>query len=311
MTRAHLQVVTPGLLTTVQDAGRWGWQARGVPVGGPMDPTSYRVANVLVGNRSIEAALEITLAGPELEFEDNRTVAVVGGDWNLTLNGRSVPMRTPIPCVPGDRLRVAERRRGARAYVAVAGGIDVPLVFGSRSTDSRAAIGGFEGRALRAGDRVPLGKHGRDSSSLKPAKKTPDPFSGTVRVLRGPHADWFDPGPWDVLCRDRFVVDVRSDRMGYRLQGPPLERRRKDDMISSPTVAGAVQVTASGAAILLMADRQTIGGYPILAAVITADLRHLGQLAPGDALSFAECSLQEARAALLTLERELAMMENG
>jgi antagonist of KipI len=311
MTRAHLQVVTPGLLTTVQDAGRWGWQARGVPVGGPMDPTSYRVANALVGNRSIEAALEITLAGPELEFEDNRTVAVVGGEWNLTLNGRSVPMRTPIPCVPGDRLRIAERRRGARAYVAVGGGIDVPLVFGSRSTDSRAAIGGFEARALRAGDRVPLGKQVRESSSPKPAKETPDLFSGTVRVLRGPYGDWFHPGAWDVLCNQRFVVDVRSDRMGYRLQGPPLDRRRTDDMISSPTVAGAVQVTASGAAILLMADRQTIGGYPILAAVITADLGHLGQLAPGDALSFAECSPQEARAALLALERELMAMENG
>jgi antagonist of KipI len=305
-----LTVLSAGLLTTVQDEGRWGWQSRGVPVAGPMDPNSYRMANALVGNDTEAAGLEVSFGGPELAFDDDRLVAVCGGLWDVTAGGHAVPMNTPVAASAGERLKFSTRRRGARAYIAVSGGIDVPAVFGSRSTHVRTAMGGFHGRALRAGDRLPLGRRTRESFSGPRVKKTPDSLFGTpsssrVRILPGPHLERLRADALDLLQSAPYTVSVRSDRMGFRLAGPRLAHRGRPDMLSAPTALGAIQVPPSGEPIVLMADRQTMGGYPIAATIISADIGIAGQLGPGDAVAFTVCTLQEAMNALIAQEQAL------
>src|SRR6185503_11243782 len=160
---ASVRVITPGMLTTIQDHGRWGWQDRGVPVGGPMDPRSHRLANTLAGNDTDAATLELTLVGPEAEFEDERIAAVTGADFDVTVDSRAMPVNAPFAVGAGSVLRFGSHRRGARAYLAIDGGIAVPAVLNSRATHLPSAMGGFEGRPLRAGDRLPLGKRGQES----------------------------------------------------------------------------------------------------------------------------------------------------
>jgi antagonist of KipI len=315
---ASLRVITPGMLTTIQDRGRWGWQSRGVPVAGPMDPYSHRLANALAGNQSDEAALEVTLVGPEVEFDDERIAAVAGADFDLTVDGRSTPMNVPFTVDTGSVLRFGARRRGARAYLAIGGGIAVPPVLESRSTHLPGAMGGFGGRPLRAGDRLPLGKRGRESFPVRArAEKTPDSFfrlpdgRATVRILPGPQLDRFAPDALDVLQSAPYVLDANSNRMGFRLRGPVLRHMGDAQMLSDATPLGAVQVPASGQPILLMADRQTIGGYPNIATVISADVGLAGQLAPGDSIAFALATLREAMSALIAHERTLMTLESG
>jgi antagonist of KipI len=294
-----IRVIKPGMLTTIQDAGRWGYQARGVPVAGPMDLVSHRVANALVGNDRTAATLEITLLGPELEFESERVIAITGADFDLALDGR--PARV-------SHLQFLARRRGTRAYLAVSGGIATPVVLGSRATHLVSAMGGYEGRALRAGDRVTLGQSAVGATSLH-ALETPVvalPEDGaTLRVLAGPQDDYFAPDALDVLQSAPYVVGANSDRMGFRLDGPRLTHARGADIISDATPLGVLQVPASGLPILLMADRQTTGGYPIIATVISADMSTAGQLGPGDRVAFAACTPREAMSALIAQERAL------
>lgn len=314
---AGLRVVKPGLLTTVQDRGRWGFQAAGVPVAGPMDPYSHRLANALVGNDADAATLEVTLIGPDLEFEDERVVAVVGAEFQLTLDGRTITCGLPFMVASGSRLRFEERRRGARAYVAIAGGIATAPVFGSRATHLISMMGGVEGRALRAGDRLPLGDPKRDErrvGSLVPARTDSATLAlpgghASVRVLPGPQHEYFTLDALDALQSAPYTIGRDSDRMGFRLAGPPLTHARGADIISDATPLGAIQVPASGQPILLMADRQTAGGYPKIATVISADISIAGQLGPGDTIAFSVCSLREAVAALIAQERALMAVE--
>jgi len=311
---ASLRVITPGMLTTIQDHGRWGWQDRGVPVAGPMDPRAHRLANTLVGNEIDAATLELTLVGPEMEFEDERIAAVTGADFEVTVDSRAMPVNVPFVIGAGSVLRVGSRRRGARAYLAIAGGIAVPPVLDSRATHLPSAMGGLEGRSLRAGDRLPLGKRGRTPF---PLKKGYDPFflapagHATVRVLPGPQLDRFAPEALDVLQSAPFVVDAASNRMGFRLRGPVLRHAGDGEMLSDATTLGALQVPAAGQPILLMADRQTTGGYPSLATVIGADIGLAGQLAPGDSISFVVSTVREAMAALIAQEQRLMAFESG
>lgn len=327
---ASLRVITPGLLTTIQDRGRWGWQGRGVPVAGPMDPRSHRLANALIGNEADVATIEVTLMGPEVEFEDERIVAVTGADFEVTVDGRAMAVNAPFVVGAESVLRVGNRRRGARAYLAVAGGIAVPPVLESRATHVSSAMGGLDGRPLRAGDRLPLGKRGRESfpaassgrksgeSALFSAPKmTPVPFFGvpdgraTVRILPGPQLDRFAPEALDVLQSAPFIVGAASNRMGFRLQGPTLRHAGNAEMLSDATPVGALQVPPAGQPILLMADRQTTGGYPSIATVISADIGLAGQLAPGDSISFVVSTLREALAALVAQEQALMAFESG
>jgi antagonist of KipI len=310
-----LVVIKPGMLTTVQDLGRWGFQSRGVPVAGPMDSVSHRLANAIAGNPPDAALLEITLLGPEILFEDARAVAVAGAAFDLSVDGAAVAMHARIPVAAGQRLRFGPRRDGARAYVAVEGGIVVPPVLGSRATHVISGMGGLEGRPLRAGDTLPLGEvhSGRTASRqpdvstapLVPAASSP----ARVRVLAGPQQDLFADDALDVLQSAPYVIARDSDRMGFRLEGPRLTHAGSADIISDATPLGVLQVPASGQPILLMADRQTSGGYPKLATVITADLAVAGQLGPGDRIAFDVCTPREALAALITQERALLRAE--
>jgi antagonist of KipI len=307
-----LIVVKPGMLTTIQDRGRWGYQAHGVPVAGPMDVYSHRLGNALVGNDPAAATLEITLLGPELEFESERIVAITGADFALTLDSKPALANVAFVAAAGARLQFGARRRGARAYLAVEGGIETPPVLGSRSTHVISALGGLNGRALRAGDRVPLGP--RLSARPTVAMPADAPLTlpagqAIVRVLAGPQVERFDAKAMDVLQSAPYLIGANSDRMGFRLTGPRLQHSNGADIISDATSLGALQVPASGQPILLMADRQTTGGYPKLATVITADLPLAAQLAPGDRIQFAACTPREALAALIAQEQTLLRVE--
>jgi antagonist of KipI len=309
-----LRVIRPGLHTTVQDTGRWGLQSQGVPVAGAMDLFAHRLANAIVGNGPSAATLEVTLTGPELQFEDERTIAVAGGEFNLTIDGSPIAGDMPIIVRGGSVLRFGDRRRGARAYLAVGGGVDVPVVLGSRSTHVPSRTGGLQGRALAAGDVVPLGSAGR-SRAIRAERRglatrsMADRLNGRLRVLPGPQQDRFAGRALAELQSAPYVVLPESNRMGFRLSGPPLEIKSAPDIISEPAPIGALQVPASRQPILLMADRQTAGGYAKLATVITADVGVAAQLAPGDEVGFAVCTQAEALAALIAQERAILAVE--
>ena len=308
-----LHVIKPGMLTTVQDRGRWGLQSRGVPVAGPMDPCSHRLANALAGNDADQATLEVTLVGPELEFDDDRLVAVAGAEFELTVDGRPAPMCAALHVANGSRLRFGRRSRGARAYVAIAGGISLPKILGSRATHLISAMGGLGGRALKAGDELPLGQPIRLPRTSRAMPREPvltiPEGRATVRVLPGPQGEYFATGALDALQSAPYTIASSSDRMAFRLEGPALAHARGADIISDATPLGVLQVPASGQPILLMADRQTAGGYPKIATTISADIGLAGQLGPGDMISFAVCSPREAMAALIAQERALMAVE--
>jgi antagonist of KipI len=300
---AALKIVRPGLLTTVQDCGRWGFQSRGVPVSGAMDGYSHRVANMLVGNDEDAATLEVTLVGPQIEFDFPASFAVSGAEFRLSLEETAVPMHTRVEARPGSCLRFGERMAGARAYLAVSGGIDVPRVLNSRSTHLVSALGGYQGRALRAGDLVAIGDKKspgapfRRDMGVDPQAPLMPSAGATLRVIAGPDAGQ--------LVGTRYTVSTRSDRMGYRLEGPALSTGMRSETISSAVPTGAIQVPPGGQPILLMADHATVGGYPIAATVIAADLPVAGQLAPGDWIEFAACSFEAADSALRDRSRAL------
>jgi antagonist of KipI len=309
------------MLTTVQDCGRWGFQDRGVPVCGAMDTYSHKRANWLVGNDSGDATLEVTLMGPEIEFEEQTVVAVTGGDFALSLDGNPISANRSIVAPRGARLQFGNRIRGARSYLAVAGGIAVAPFLGSRSTHLASGTGGFEGRALKAGDCVPIGTVGEKGTGIffdgpnrvffdgPPREKYPRPFlpadGARLRVLPGPHLDRFAKGAFEKLVMARYRISPRSDRMGYRLEGVAIDLQTRQELISCPMPLGGIQITAAGQPILLLADHATTGGYPVAGVVITADLPIAGQLAPGDWVELEPCSIEVALAALREQERML------
>jgi antagonist of KipI len=309
---AAMSVVKAGMQTTVQDAGRWGYQASGVSVSGAMDLAAHRVANALVGNAPTAATLEITLVGPELRFDDERSVAVTGAAFGLTVNGEiAQAMNSSVRVPTGARVTFGARLSGARAYLAVGGGIDVPIILGSRSTHLPSEMGGFMGRSLRAGDRLPLGSTSntgsRDVTRSVANREQRSTHQGpvTLRVMLGPHAGRFPSSAFEALLSSPYVVGTDSNRIGYRLDGPFIRRHDSADLLSDATTIGAVQIPASGQPILLMADRPATGGYPRIATVITADIPRAAQLAPGDVLQFTSCAREEAIEALDAQEREL------
>ncbi|HEX3729366.1 MAG TPA: 5-oxoprolinase subunit PxpB [Opitutaceae bacterium] len=303
-----LRVIRPGLLTTVQDLGRPGFRAAGVPAGGAMDSFALRVANLLVGNPENAAGLEITLAGPELEFPAETLVAVAGAEFD------GVPSWRPRLVGAGERLSFGGCRRGCRAYLAVAGGLDAPAVLGGRGAFLRGEFGGFEGRPLQEGDWLPLGRAGRapavpPSASWRVSRSILPAYSSEarLRVIRGAQAAEFGAELWSA----EFVLTTQADRMGLRLAGPALERRRGAELLSTAVAPGTVQVPPDGQPILLMADAQTIGGYPQAAHIAGCDLPVAAQLRPGDRVSFQEISLEEAQALARTRERDLGILRAG
>lgn len=296
-----IEVVQPGLFTTVQDKGRWGYQAYGVPVAGAMDRYAHRAANLLVGNAPDEATLEMTLMGGTYRFTASVWVAVCGADMKGTLDGAPIQNWSSLFVPAGAELSFQYAVQGCRTYLAIPGGVDVPLVLGSRSTYTRGGIGGVEGRALKSGDVLtapPADARGISARTL-PAELVPVYGEETVlRVLLGPQDDFFTPAGLDALFGGRYVISDEADRMGYRLEGDKIEHGKKPDIVSDALCQGAIQVPGHGMPIVMMADRQTTGGYAKIGAVIGPDLSRLAQAKPGDAVRFVLCTDGEAVAAL-------------
>ena len=305
---ATVIVHTAGLLTTVQDRGRYGYQRFGMPVSGAMDVFSFELANLLVGNDPGDACLEATISGPELEFTGATWIAITGADMDPRLNGQGIPMNTTIDVRPGDRLGFRGLRSGCRAYIAFAGGIAVPPVMGSRSTYLRTGIGGFQGRALMPGDELPLGEpKGKPRLKKIPEGLIPDyKHEQTIRIISGPEAHYFEIVGLRSFLSTEYTVTAQSDRMGYRLSGEPIQHKEgMTNIISAGISLGTVQVPGDGQPIILMADRQTSGGYARIANVITVDLTLLAQLRPGDIVRFSETTLDSARQLYLNRMTEL------
>jgi KipI family sensor histidine kinase inhibitor len=293
-----VSVLAPGMLTTVQDNGRWGHQAHGVTPAGALDMGACARANAAVGNPPGAAALEVTLLGPELRLEASARVAVTGADLSPVLDGRALPRDRAVAGCSGAVLRFGRRVMGTRAYVAFDGGIDTPPVLGSRATHVRSRLGGAAGGPVRAGDCLPLGAAATTAPARVAVPALPQ-GGARLRVVAGPHDEAFGPAARDALVRTRFVVSTASDRMGCRLDGPALPDTPPDGaMISDATFPGAIQVPPSGHPILLLADRPTTGGYPQIGVVAAADLDTAAQLGPGDWVEFTWCSRTEAVASL-------------
>lgn len=326
-----ITVLEPGLLTTIQDLGRTGYQQFGVVVGGALDTFALRVANTLVDNPEDAAGLEITLRGPALRFEQSQLIAISGADLTPQIDGYSLKAWRPVAVRQGSVLHFGEPRRGCRAYLAIAGGIDVPLVMGSRSTYLRAQIGGFEGRALRAGDLLKTSPSSEPAArrtqrwldaahpaplfcpswSVAELSQTPNDSVVVVRALRGAQFDWFDTASQQAFFAEEFTVTTQSDRMGYRLAGPHLALTTDREMLSEAVTAGTIQVPPAGQPIVLMADRQTTGGYPKIADVATVDLSALAQARPGDKIRFQETSIEAAQELIRKRQANLNLLKQA
>jgi biotin-dependent carboxylase-like uncharacterized protein len=304
---AGCEVLEPGVLTTVQDSGRPGFQKIGVSPGGVADPVAARVANLLVGNPENAALLECCVSGPVLHFLQDVRVAWIG--WADARGGR------PIDLTAGAVLDLRGRMAVVVCYLAIAGGIDVPEILGSRATDLRAGFGGWQGRKLRAGDRLPLGKPqpGPQPGAWRVGWPRAEMMDGTLelRFLRGMQATWFTDDALAAFRKSIYQLSPFSDRMGARLDGPLPARAHAGEMVSQPVVAGSVQVPPDGRPIVLLAERQTIGGYPQIGHVISADVPKLARALPGRRLRFREVSLEEARAAWLDARHEAALLQAG
>jgi biotin-dependent carboxylase-like uncharacterized protein len=293
-----LRVVEPGPFTTLQDLGRVGYQRFGVPVAGAMDPVALAIANLLVGNAAGTGALELTLAGGTFEVEAAAARVALAGDFDLRIDGQAaVPWRA-YRLGRGQALEVRASRGPARAYLAVAGGFAVAPVLGSVATHTRAGMGGLNGRALHAGDRLPLALDapGPDPDLALPPGDRP-PVADVARVVLGPQADHFTDEAVETFLAAPYRLSALSDRMGARLEGPPLAHAKGANIVSDGVAAGSVQVPGSGLPLVLLADRQTTGGYPKVATVIGADLPLFARLRPGEAVRFAAVTVEAAQAA--------------
>lgn len=294
-----LEVISPGLLTTVQDVGRYGYLKYGVSPTGAMDEVSLRLANLLVGNSEGEAGLEITLMGPRLRVLNDTAVAVMGGDLNLKVNGQLVGIGQAIPVRKGDTLSFGSPRSGFRAYLALAGGINVPKIMESRSTFLRCKFGGMGGRPLQAADILFAGEISSPPPSARKMNQlnilTGSDKNRPIRFVLGPQDDYFTEEAVNLFLNSAYTVSSQSDRSGCRLEGAKITHRGAVDIISEGVTHGSIQVLPSGSPLLFFKDRH-IGGYPKLGVVITPDYSRLAQLKPGDTVRFEAVSLSEAHA---------------
>jgi antagonist of KipI len=321
----NLIVTHAGFRTTIQDLGRTGFRQFGVSSGGALDLHALRIANLLTGNAESAAGLEFTQGNIRLRFEDQRVLSWCGGDYDVCVASQVVPPGHSALVLADDELSISGPRQGWRGWLTVSGGIAVPPVLGSRSTDLRANFGGLEGRALRDGDELLLGEQSDFARSLigllnerhVSSWSSPAEWSSTaktkpiLRVVRGCDWDRFNASTHHALTSETFDVSPDSDRMGVRLNGPELQRNDDVDLVSEAVAPGTVQVPPGGRPILLLGDCQTIGGYPKIAHVITVDLSIAAQLRPGDTVRFQEISLPEAHRLLFEREQELERFRIG
>lgn len=332
MNKVGVEVLKPGMLTTVQDLGRSGYQKYGVIKSGAMDTVALRIANMLVGNKEHEAALEMTLFGASLLFQQDALISLTGGDMSPTINGKSVHTYRSIYVQEGSILKIGQAKRGCRVYLAIAGGIKVSEVMHSYSTYLRAGIGGYGGRALQKNDIIYLkkmnnyneeiwkrvrqeskvkGRFQESSWTVHPELKSELTADASLRVFVGNEYDWFTDASKHILFSKSFSISTESDRMGYRLEGEPLELSNRKELLSAAVTFGTVQVPADGMPIILMADRQTTGGYAKIAQIASVDLQVAAQLKPGDSITFKKISHREAEQLYLVRERNMKALRLG
>jgi biotin-dependent carboxylase-like uncharacterized protein len=302
-----IQVQSPGLLTTVQDLGREGFGPIGVSPSGAADPISLRLGNRLVGNLEGAAGLEMTLLGGTFLFPDGAVIALTGSDFGATLDGAPLALWTPVEAKPGQTLRAGSTRSGARCYLCVQGGIAVKPFLGSASTHLLSGLGGHQGRALRKGDVLHIGPAPATFRTKSLAPRALERLSPrkVLRVTPGPQSDWFPEPSQQLFYNSTYRVAEESNRMGLRLEGPPIAQGSSGEMLTEGVSLGAIQITAGGLPIILFVEQQTTGGYAKIANVISADLHSLGQLRPRDEIRFERVDWDTARALLLEQEQLL------
>lgn len=288
---------SPGLLTTIQDEGRFGYGQFGVTPSGPMDAESFQIANLLVGNPPGESALEATVLGPTFHVTEDTIIAITGADMTPTMNGESFPMNRAISVPAGSEVKLRSAKNGSRTYIAFYGGFDIAPVMGSRATSLQCQIGGLDGRRLEKGDVLPL----------RPVREVPPNLShrsvchhirrkseNIIRVLLGPQEDAFAEEGLSTFLGTPYTVSKEFDRMGCRLEGKPILHKTDGNIISDGIVNGAIQVPTTGQPIIMLAERQATGGYTKIATVISVDLPVIGQCCPGDSIRFQAVSIDEA-----------------
>lgn len=326
-----LEILKPGLLTTVQDVGRCGYQKDGILVSGAMDTVALRIGNLLTGNKENAAALEITLTGPKIRFNEDHLIALTGADLSATINGAPLKMWRPVFVAKDSIVEFGAPVAGCRCYLAVAGGLDVPKVLGSYSTYLRAGIGGFKGRALQTGDILPVKSTPADfprflqelagNNSQKSYVQVPWTIDSNlyptygetpvIRALKGPEYDLFTDESKTSCWNHEFKVSLQSDRMGYHLQGTELALKEEKELLSGAITFGTVQVPPQGNPIVLMADHQTTGGYPRIAQVITADRAKLAQVMPGKRIRFLQVPLEQAQQLYIQQEQTIEKLKQS
>lgn len=325
-----ISVLSPGLLTTIQDFGRGGYQKYGVIVSGAMDTYSMRLSNILVGNEENEGVLEITLIGPSLKLEKGTLFSITGGNLSPTINGKNIPRGRPVYLNKDCILKFGSCEAGCRSYLAVAGGFDVLKVMESKSTYLRAEFGGFNGRALQKNDILNIGV--KSSKSAKIIKKLEEikvksdfvaprwymknfmmqnPENTIIRVFEDRQFQNVSEESINKFFSSKFSVDTRSDRMGYRLAGEKIEFKEKLEMISEEVSVGTIQIPPDGNPIILLADRQTTGGYPKIAHVASVDIQKIVQLKPNDKITFKKITLKEAEKLYFQREKDIVELKKS
>jgi len=293
-----IKIIKAGMLTTIQDMGRYGYQETGMAVSGVMDTRSTALANILVGNEETEGVLEVTIMGPTIEFTADNIIAITGGDLGAALDGKELPRYEAVLVKAGQTLSFAMPKSGARAYVAFAGGRDVPVVMGSKSTNLKSKIGGFEGRKLETGDAIGFTAPKTDLPNLAQRKLPVPDFSAReheLRVVLGPQDDCFPQSSIDTFFNNVYTISNEYDRMGCRMQGEVIKHKVGGDIITDGISFGAVQVPSHGNPIVMMADHQTTGGYTKIGNVISVDLPILAQCMPGHKIHFKWISIEAAQ----------------
>lgn len=293
-----LTVISPGALTSIQDEGRFGHQRIGMSPAGAMDLHSLRLANILVDNDMGEAALELSFLGGKFQFTKDNIFALTGADMGAMLDGVKVPVGQAVIAKAGSVLQMGQAKDGCRTYLAVAGGFDVPVLHGSKSTLLRSNLGGFKGRKLAAGDEIPFAAPKKTIPNLPIRVLPPQPAIGrdvTVRVVLGPQDDRFTKAGMETFLSSAYKVDNKSDRMGYRLTGPKVEHTTDANIISDGIPFGAVQIPGSGEPMIMMSEHQGSGGYTKIANVISADIPLVAQCPPGGTIRFKAVSVDEAQ----------------
>lgn len=306
------KVLKAGSLTTIQDIGRWGYQQYGMSVAGAMDQFSMRVANILVGNSQYGELLEATLIGPEIEFFSNEIIAITGANMSPRLNNHSIPMWSSILVEKGDVLSFSAAKDGLRTYISFSRGLDVPEILGSKSTFLRGNMGGFEGRKLSVGDEIPL----KDKTLDKRGSYLGNDYlpkymkEHKIRVVLGPQDDHFPQKSIDRFLSSEYKISSEADRMGYRLSGPKITHKEGPDIISDGIVFGSIQVPGHGSPIIMMADRQTTGGYTKIGTVITPDLSLLAQMKPDSIVKFEKVTVDESHQIFKEYENSFLEIED-